>query len=106
MFPLLEFVDSLIDNGLIPYYSSIDVAQARLALLRPTHMVDYAMDIYRELHGADAAIPEEMERQKAAVYENLEELRAGCSKLEDLCKNAGERVSGLLVICYEMKFPS
>ena len=94
MFPLLEFVDSLIDNGLIPY-SSTDVAQARLALLRPTHMVDYAMDIYRELHQgtASAEVPEEMEQQKAAVYEKLEALRVGCSTLDDLCKNAEERVS-------------
>mmetsp|Transcript_8679 Transcript_8679/g.12652 ORF Transcript_8679/g.12652 Transcript_8679/m.12652 type:complete len:523 (-) Transcript_8679:71-1639(-) len=93
MFPLLEFVDSLIDNGLIPYYSSTDVAQARLALLRPTHMVDYAMDIYRELHQGttSAEVPEEMEQQKAAVYEKLEALRIGCSTLDDLCKNAEER---------------
>ena len=48
MFPLLEYVDSLITAGLVPYTHG-DVAASRLALLRPTHMVDYAMDIYREL---------------------------------------------------------
>ena len=92
MFPLLEYVDSLITAGLVPYTHG-DVAASRLALLRPTHMVDYAMDIYRELHGADAAIPQEMEAQKAAVYKQQEELRDGCIKFDELCKNEAEKVS-------------
>lgn len=89
MFPLLEYVDSLISTGAIPYSSS-DVAAARLSLLRPTHMVDYAMDIYRELHGDDAEIPVEMEDQKVKVYETLAALKddAGCKAFfDDLCKN-------------------
>eukprot|EP00561_Arcocellulus_cornucervis_P014026 CAMPEP_0185801174 /NCGR_PEP_ID=MMETSP1322-20130828/1292_1 /TAXON_ID=265543 /ORGANISM="Minutocellus polymorphus, Strain RCC2270" /LENGTH=522 /DNA_ID=CAMNT_0028496859 /DNA_START=107 /DNA_END=1675 /DNA_ORIENTATION=- len=90
MFPLLEYVDSLITAGLVPYTHG-DVAASRLALLRPTHMVDYAMDIYRELHGADAAIPQEMEAQKAAVYKQQEELRDGCIKFDELCKNEAEK---------------
>lgn len=90
MFPLLEYVDSLINDGMIPYETS-DVAAARLSLLRPTHMVDYAMDIYRDLHGQDAVIPQEMEDQKAAVFEKLEELRVGCKSLDDLMQNTDER---------------
>jgi len=89
MFPLLEYVDSLISTGAIPYSSS-DVAASRLSLLRPTHMVDYAMDIYRELHGADAEIPVEMEDQKSKVYETLAGLKddAGCKAFFDvLCQN-------------------
>ena len=95
MFPLLEYVDSLISTGAIPYSSS-DVAAARLSLLRPTHMVDYAMDIYRELHGDDAEIPVEMEDQKVKVYETLAALKddAGCKAFFDvLCKNQELRVS-------------
>jgi len=88
MFPLLEYVDSLIEAGLVmPSYNTADVAQARLSLLRPTHMVDYAMDIYRELKGEDAEVPQEMEIRKKAVYEKMEELRAGCAALEELCAN-------------------
>jgi len=90
MFPLLEYVDSLINDGMIPYEAP-DVAAARLSLLRPTHMVDYAMDIYRELHGADAVIPEEMEVQKAVVFEKLEELREGCAALEALMHDLDQR---------------
>jgi len=87
MFPLLEYVDSLISSGLVPY-SAQDVAAARLSLLRPTHMVDYAIDIYRELMGdvdESGPIPEEMEVQKVAVFERLEELAAGCQKFRELC---------------------
>jgi translation initiation factor 3 subunit E len=88
MFPLLEYVDSLISSGVIPY-ASADVAAARLSLLRPTNMVDYAMDIYRELHGEDAEIPMEMEDQKKLVLEKMEKLKAeaGCKAFEDLCQN-------------------
>jgi translation initiation factor 3 subunit E len=92
MFPLLEYVDSLISSELIPY-SHQDVAAARLKLLRPTHMVDYAMDIYRELHGAEAEIPAEMEEQKAKVFETLEELRTGRDTFDELANNEAERVS-------------
>lgn len=91
MFPLLEYLDSLINAGTISY-SAKDVAAARLSLLRPTHMVDYAIDIYKGLHGADAPVPPEMEEQKSKVYQTLEELRSGCKVFTDLCENAEERV--------------
>mmetsp|Transcript_7905 Transcript_7905/g.14299 ORF Transcript_7905/g.14299 Transcript_7905/m.14299 type:complete len:523 (-) Transcript_7905:123-1691(-) len=92
MFPLLEYIDSLISAGTISY-SSLDVAQARLELLKPTHMVDYAMDIYREVHGVDASIPQEMEDQKAGVFQELEELREGQMKFDELCRSEETRAS-------------
>jgi translation initiation factor 3 subunit E len=63
MFPLLEYLGCLISSGNVPYESN-DVAAARLALSRPTHMVDYAIDIYKVLHGDDSEIPKEMEGKK------------------------------------------
>ena len=90
MFPLLEYLDTLIQSGKIDY-SAKDVAAARLSLLRPTHMVDYAIDIYKDIHGT-ATAPEEMLEQKAQVYQRLEELRAGCKSLTELCNNTQERV--------------
>ena len=54
------------------------------------------MDIYREIHGEDAAIPQEMEEQKAGVYKELEELREGAAKMDELFKNVDLRVSSLL----------
>lgn len=97
MFPLLEYLDSLINDGTISY-SAKDVAAARLSLLRPTHMVDYAIDIYKGLHGEDSKVPPEMEEQKANVYKRLEELREGCKPLDELCRNEEERVRSLLYV--------
>jgi hypothetical protein len=58
-------------------------------------MVDYAMDIYRELHGKDSEIPKEMEDQKKEVLQKLEELKAdsGCKAFDELCQNVELRVS-------------
>lgn len=92
MFPLLEYIDSLISSGSVSY-SHVDVAQARLELLKPTHMVDYAMDIYREVHGEDAAIPADMEEQKAGVFEELEGLREGQARFDELCRNEETRAN-------------
>jgi len=72
-------------------YSSKDVAAARLSLLRPTHMVDYAVDTYKSVHGDAAKIPEEMEEQKTQVFKQLEELESGCKPLADLCNNEEEK---------------
>ena len=92
MFPLLEYIDSLISTGSVSY-NSVDVTQARLELLKPTHMVDYAEEIYREIHGADATIPQGMEDQKAGVIEGFEKLREGQIKFDELCRNGEVRVS-------------
>ena len=101
MFPLLEYVDSLIATGATPYSSS-DIAAARLSLLRPTHMVDYAMDIYRELHGPDAKIPEEMDIQKEQVFVKMEDTKNANKVLEDLFENHELRVS---FIFFHTTFP-
>ena len=91
IFPLLEYLDTLIGKKAVTY-SSKDVAAARLSLLRPTHMVDYAIDVYKSLEG-DSPVPAEMEQQKQAVYKQLEDLRKGCEPLDSLCKNTEEHVS-------------
>jgi len=90
MFPLLEYLDSLIESDKISY-SSKDVASARLSLLRPTHMVDYAVDMYKSVHGDSAEIPKEMEERKTQVFKELEELESGCKPLTELCANEEEK---------------
>jgi len=93
IFPLLEYLDELIGKGSISY-SSKDVAEARLALLRPTHMVDYAIDVYKSINGGEnATVPKEMEEQKEKVYKELEDLRKRCAPLEKLAKDDEQRVS-------------
>lgn len=105
MFPLLEYVDELISKDLIPY-SNEEVARARLTLLRPTHMVDYAIDIYNDLHGTEGVIPSEMEEQKKKVYETLNELKEdeGCKAFEELCNN--QELRNKLLKAGEWNIPS
>jgi hypothetical protein len=96
IFPLLEYLDTLIAQGSISY-STKDVAAARLALLRPTHMVDYAMDVYKTIHGGSsssgaAVVPPEMVDQKTQVYQQLEDLRRACAPLDQLAKDDEQRV--------------
>jgi translation initiation factor 3 subunit E len=93
MFPLLEYLDSLIRDGAIKSYQSKDVAEARLALLRPTHMVDYMIDVYRSIHGDTAAVPIEMEDQKASVLKELEDLKKQCEPIDKVAKDDELRVS-------------
>jgi translation initiation factor 3 subunit E len=102
MFPLLEYMDTLINAGTVSY-SSKDVAAARLALLRPTHMVDYAIDIYRAVHGEGSEIPKEMEDGKTSVYKRLEELEKGCKSFHELCANAEEKVSTNHVVMFTFR---
>jgi len=91
MFPLLEYLDTLIEQGLVSYKSE-DVAAARLALLTPTHMVDYAADIYKSVHPDSSEIPPEMTAQKEKVYKDLEDLKKGCEPFDKLCSDKEERV--------------
>ena len=88
MFPLLDYLDTLIEDKTYTY-SSKEVAAARLSLLKPTHMVNYAIDIAKEL-GDDV---NEMEELKKKVYEELVKLREGCAALSELCKDEEARVS-------------
>lgn len=104
MFPLLEYLDGLIESDKISY-SSKDVAAARLSLLRPTHMVDYAIDIYKSVHGDSAEIPEEMQAQKTEVFKQLEELQAGCKPLTEICDNEEEKVSPLRLSSLYLSIP-
>jgi translation initiation factor 3 subunit E len=69
MFPLLEFVDG---NEILGY-NPADIQKARLALVKPTNMVEYAIEIYQELNGGpEVPVPPEMEAQKNAVYQQIE----------------------------------
>ena len=88
IFPLLDYLEKLIEEGSVNY-SKQAVSEARLALLRPTHMVDYATDIYTSIHGnnnnnSTVAVPAEMEAQKAQVLKDLEDLRQRCAPLEKM----------------------
>jgi hypothetical protein len=89
VFPLLEFVE--------PQYNTQDIVTARLALLRPTHMVDYAMDTYKSVHGggsddANVPIPNEMIQQKESVFQALKDLTQRCQPFEELIQSTEDMV--------------
>lgn len=86
IFPLLEYIIENLD------YSKDDVAAARLDLLRPTHMVDYAAECHKALFGN---APDEMKQQKEDVYKQLEALQSGCEPLVKLCQDDKEKVKQL-----------
>jgi translation initiation factor 3 subunit E len=88
VFPLLEFVDGLIADGKIGYEAK-DVAAARLELLQPTHMIDYAIDIHKK---DGSPVPQALLDRKASVMQELEALKNKCAPLEKLAANAEEKV--------------
>lgn len=81
MFPLLEFLDNLIAEKTISYASS-DIQAARVALLRPTKMVDYTLEIV-----TDASLTAELEQEKAQVLKQLETLQEGAKSLVTLTED-------------------
>jgi len=78
LFPLLNFMQ---DNELYP---TEEMLQAKIDLLSKTNMVDYAGDVYMELHKKD--LPEEMEAKKSELINKLEEVETNCQKMIDLKK--------------------
>jgi eIF3 subunit 6 N terminal domain len=95
--PLLEFLKERVDAGALGY-SHADLDRARLEIVRPTNMVDFAEDLYQSLHkGGDvASVPtKELQDQKQAVYKQKEQLEAACERL--LKFPAEERVRDLPV---------
>jgi len=68
LFPLLEFIE---DNKL---YEASHVQQARLDLLAPTNMVDYAVEIHKALHKTEEN-PEAMVKRRKEVLEKMGELQ-------------------------------
>jgi len=61
IFPLLEYLQ---DKGI---YSDDDIMKAKIALLQNTNMVDFAMDIHKELYQTDDVPPEMLDRRSEVV---------------------------------------
>lgn len=68
IFPLLEFLQ---DKGI---YAEEDILKAKIALLQKTNMVDFAMDIYKDLYQTDD-VPAEMTARRAEVVGRLRDLQ-------------------------------
>mmetsp|Transcript_27274 Transcript_27274/g.73705 ORF Transcript_27274/g.73705 Transcript_27274/m.73705 type:complete len:423 (+) Transcript_27274:20-1288(+) len=68
VFPLLEFLQ---EKGI---YDEGDIMKAKLALLRNTNMVDFAMDIHKSLYEG-SPIPPAMKERRAEVVARLRQLQ-------------------------------
>ena len=68
VFPVLEFHQ---EKGI---YDPIDIMKAKLALLKTTNMVDFAMDIHKALTGTDE-VPLEMKEHRSTVVARLRQLQ-------------------------------
>jgi len=64
-FPLLEFLE-MNESGLSPYDRESVVA-AKLDLLLNTNMIDFAVDIYREVHNTDTPPDDLMDRRNEVL---------------------------------------
>eukprot|EP00937_MAST-01D_sp_MAST-1D-sp2_P005962 g5962.t1 len=83
MFPALQF---LMENKV---YKLADLQRAQLELLKPTNMVDFEIDLHKQVHGvADA--PAEMTARREQVLARLRELEAACEPFRRLLQNDDE----------------
>ena len=68
VFPLLEFLQ---DKAI---YEEADIMKAKLALLKNTNMVDFAMDIHKTLYNTED-VPSPMLDQRKEVVARLKQLQ-------------------------------
>jgi len=76
VFPLLEFLQT---RGIYP---EEDIMNSKIELLKHTNMVDFAMDIYRQINGTED-VPNEMTERRKVVIGNLRELQATAAPIVD-----------------------
>ncbi len=67
-FPLLEFLSNK------ELYDETDIQKAKIDLLQKTNMVDYAAEIYTDLHQTED-IPEDMNTRRKEVVAKLKTLQ-------------------------------
>jgi translation initiation factor 3 subunit E len=76
VFPLFEFME------VKEIYPKKEMLKAKLELLSKTNMVDFAMEIYQEVHGEEA--PEEMKKRREEVVQKFQQYTQQCGPLLEL----------------------
>lgn len=87
VFPLLEFLEENTS------YDNQAVQRARLELLAPTNMIDYAIEIHTQLTG-EAEPPEKMAQQLQTTLEKIKTLELKTQKTRDLLEDS-EQIESL-----------
>lgn len=80
VFPLLEFLQTQ------AIYPEAEILQAKIDLLQKTNMVDFAMDIYQNLHGVDTPSQELIDR-RTEVVAKLKDLQSSAEKVVSFLTN-------------------
>lgn len=83
VFPLLEFLEKT-------SYDKEQVQRARLELLSPTNMIDYAIEIHGLLTG-ESEPPEKMASQLASTLEKIKDLETKTEKTRGILEDAEKR---------------
>jgi hypothetical protein len=79
-FPLLEFLQ---DKGV---YNEEDIMRAKIALLQGTNMVDFAMDIHKELYQSED-VPAAMTDRRTEVVNRLRSLQKAVDPIINCLSN-------------------
>jgi len=76
---LLEFLDMKrvkpTHEAQVPIYTHEGILEAKIALLNKTNMVDFQMDIYKELHQTDK-VPAEMDQRRETVVNQIRQYKS------------------------------
>jgi len=76
---LLEFLDMKRGKpthpAQVPIYTREGILEAKIALLNKTNMVDFQMDIFKDLHQTDK-VPAEMEQRREVVVKQIEQFKS------------------------------
>ena len=86
MVPLLEFVEATLCPSL---YSASTVAEAKLALLKQTNMVDYAVEIYQKNGGKGE--PSDLTEKRKVVLAKHKELTMGAKAFADIVGDSSKK---------------
>ncbi|GMG17258.1 unnamed protein product [Phytophthora fragariaefolia] len=80
MFPLIDFLSSS------ELYDEAQLMAAKLALLKPTNMADFAVEIHQTLHGSDD-VPEEFEARRGEILDALSFAKSQCTPMLELIED-------------------
>lgn len=85
---MIQLLDFLLANNL---YNNNEVLTSKLALVQQTKRVELASDVYKLIHGADAATTKkEFDSEKSCVEEKLSSCKSNCATILDLLNRGNE----------------
>ncbi|ETV91892.1 hypothetical protein H310_13691 [Aphanomyces invadans] len=97
MFPLIDFLSS---NEM---YDDKQLQAAKLELLKPTKMADFAIEVHQALHGA-AKVPADLEKKRQVIVDEVKAAKDICKPFLTLMDNQVKIIAlqndGLLTAAY------